>query len=213
MSTNDVARGRPLSDEVTTSVFAAVVAAAEGSDIRSVSRSQIAVAAGVSRQTLYNRWDSVGDILLDALLDRAQREITLREPALTSTLETYLQDLTAAVNGWAKNGLRCIAGLAQTDRRFAKRFRTVLINPRHQRLTQAVAASLSDQSVDVEFVAELIAGSMWYRLLVTQQSLDNEWSKRIITTLGLDEQTAPPPAIRHSLSHRAGSQLARDEWG
>jgi AcrR family transcriptional regulator len=194
VSTNEATRGRPLSDDVTASVFAAALGTAEACDIRSVSRSQIAVAAGVSRQTLYNRWDSVGDILLDAILDRAQREITLHEPASTSTLETYLHDLAAAVNGWAKPALRCIAGLAQTDQRFAERFRSVLIDSRHERLTHAVEASFDGQAVDADCIAEMIAGSMWYRLLITQQSLDNKWITGIIATLRVGEPTALRPS-------------------
>jgi AcrR family transcriptional regulator len=177
-------RGRPKSSEVTEAVFAAVLLAAADSNVDSISWSQLATAAGVSRQTLYNRWPTVADIVLEALLDRAEREITVRRSDKTLTLATYLADLAKAVNGWAKPGLRSVAAMAQSDPDFAKRFRETLIAPRHSRLVEAIRAS-NVPAMHVELAAEMIAGSMWYRLLISGEPLDRQWREEIVHVLHL----------------------------
>ena len=135
-----------------------------------ITRRAIADGAGVSRQTLYNRWPTTADILLDALLERASSTIGVREH---SDLRSYLGDLAKAVNGWARPALRAIATFAQSDPRFARRFNDEFLAVRHSALTAAVRTSSADARSDLH--AELIAASMWYRVLIVDTELDDEW--------------------------------------
>lgn len=136
-----------------------------------ITRRAIAEGAGVSRQTLYNRWASTADILLDALLDRAANTIGVGG---VPDLGSYLRALAGAVNGWARPGLRAVATLAQSDPDVARRFRGEFLDVRHGALTAQVEATVPDPSRAAQ-VAELIAGSMWYRILIVDVELDRAW--------------------------------------
>ncbi|MEM9041964.1 MAG: TetR-like C-terminal domain-containing protein [Actinomycetota bacterium] len=150
-----------------------------------ITRTTVADGAGVSRQTLYNRWSTVADIVLDALLDRAERTIGVTETSLTS----YLTDLAAAAGGWARPGLRAVATFAQSDPVFAGRFRTDFLPTRHGALRRAVGAEVPDANV-ADRVSELIAASMWYRILVIDAALDQEWINAM-TSLTADARGVP----------------------
>ena len=150
-----------------------------------ITRTTVADGAGVSRQTLYNRWPTVADIVLDALLERAERTIGIAETSLTS----YLTDLAAAAGGWARPGLRAVATSAQSDAVFAGRFRTDFLPARHGALRRAVGAEVPDGDV-ADRVSELIAGSMWYRILVIDAALDQEWIDAM-TSLAADATGMP----------------------
>jgi AcrR family transcriptional regulator len=180
--------GRPRSEVVSDAVYRAVLSAvgSEGA-LQQLTRGDIATAAGVSRQTLYNRWDSVADMLLEALVNRATTEVGNRCDA-TDPLVRYLTDLAEAVNGWARNGLRVVAALAQTDPVFAVRFREILIQPRHARLTETIRGVDINQSWSALAAADFVAASMWHRLLITHQPLDTAWVRMVSVVLRTDPQ-------------------------
>lgn len=171
-------RGRPRSPNVTEAVHATALALVAEAGLASITRSEIATRAGVSRQTLYNRWDTVGDIVLEALLVLGEREIgpsadTDEMPGPVA-LRVYIAGLAAALNDWAAPGLKAVTALAQQDAVFAERFREHFLAPRHRRLLAVVAAHCR-QPQEAALLAELVAGSMWYRLLVSGQLLDDAW--------------------------------------
>ncbi len=174
MSTNSRTLGRPLSDRVQSDVFEAALRAINDAGIADVSLALLAEQAGVSRQTLYNRWGSVANIVLEALLDRGEQRISDEGSDGKPSLEKYLTSLSDAVSGWAKPGLRSLAALAQSDVEFAARFRNTLIEPRHARLTSAISKDVTVPE-HADRIAELIAGSMWFRLLISGQELDAAW--------------------------------------
>ena len=130
----------------------------------------------MSRQTLYNRWPTTADILLDALLDRAAHTIGVGD---VPDLRTYLTELADAVNGWARPGLRAIAAFVQSDPVLARRFRTEFLAARHGALTAAVGAAANDPARAAHH-AELIAGSMWFRILVIDAEIDRRWIDEMI---------------------------------
>ncbi len=140
---------------------------------------------GVSRQTLYNRWETVGDIVLDALLTRGEHEIGLddRDPATSSAtdyLPRCIEELAAALTSWAAPGLKAVAALAQRDAAFAERFRTGFVEPRRQRLAEVVCAACAGSDKDAPMLTEFIVASMWYRLLMTGQPLDERWIDNMV---------------------------------
>ena len=136
------------------------------------------VTSASSRRTFAN--PTIADITLDALLDRAARTIGVERG---SGLRSYLEELSDAVDGWARPGLRSIATFAQSDARFAERFRTEFLGERHGALTAQLESELGDRA-RADQLAELIAGSMWYRILVVDRPLDAAWIAEMAALVG-----------------------------
>lgn len=180
-------RGRPLSATVEQSVFDETLRLIATTTPDALTRRAIADGAGVSRQTLYNRWPTTADILLDALLERAAHTIGID---MRSDLRSYLGDLAAAVDGWARPALRAVAAFAQSNPTFARRFNDEFLAARHGALTAAVRASSHDPGrSDLE--AELIAASIWYRVLIVDAELDARWVEDMIGLVGADADRRP----------------------
>jgi AcrR family transcriptional regulator len=186
MPNNNQGRGRPLSANVTEAVHRTALELVSESGLTGTSRREIAVRAGVSRQTLYNRWESVGDIVLEALLVGGEREIgtgtSKSQGNPRKRLHAYITGLAKALSGWAAPGLRAVAASAQQDEAFAQRFRERFLEPRHRRLVEVVEAACTPDQ-DPAVIAELIAGSMWYRLLVSGEALDSAWVGAMVALL------------------------------
>ncbi|MEM8905111.1 MAG: TetR/AcrR family transcriptional regulator C-terminal ligand-binding domain-containing protein [Actinomycetota bacterium] len=160
-------------------VFAEALRLVAEGDPSSVTRRAIAEGAGVSRQTLYNRWPTTADIVLDALLDRAASSVGVHSSA---GLRGYLVELAAAVEGWARPGLRALAGFAQLDHEFAERFRGRFVAVRHGALEAAIRGQMPE-TPEVEWLAELVAGSLWFRVLVADLPLDDAWVGGLVATV------------------------------
>ncbi|MEO1059064.1 MAG: TetR-like C-terminal domain-containing protein [Actinomycetota bacterium] len=175
MSTNphERTRGRPHSVDVEHAVYAETLRLVAMGTAPALTRRAIADGAGVSRQTLYNRWLTVGDIVLDALMAQAERTIGVNPNDLG--LRGYLTDLAESVNGWARPGLRYIVAAALLDTDFAARLRSRFLNERHGRLQAAVADERPLASEQVGAVAEVIAATMWYRIVIVDERLDEQW--------------------------------------
>lgn len=187
MSSNNQVRGRPLSDDVTLAVYQSALDLVADKGLSGTNRSEIAARASVSRQTLYNRWDSVGDIVLEALLERGESEIGATAGEATDDgrerLFQYVTGLSDALNGWAAPGLKAVAALAQQDPKFAKRFRENLLQPRFRRLREVVGDACAADDQNPELITELIAASMWHRLLISGKPLDQAWVNSMISLI------------------------------
>ncbi|MEM9516344.1 MAG: TetR-like C-terminal domain-containing protein [Actinomycetota bacterium] len=184
MSTNTAARtrGRPLSIGVEHAVYAETLRLVAVGGAPKLTRRAIADGAGVSRQTLYNRWLTVGDIVLDALMAHADRSIGGNPNE--HRLRGYLSDLAESVNGWARPGLRYIVAAALHDTDFALRLRSRFLGERHGRLQSAIAHDRSLTSEQVAAVAELIAATMWYRIVIVDERLDEQWIDAMCALVG-----------------------------
>ena len=64
----------------------------------------------------------------------------------------------------------------------SQRFRERFLEPRHHRLAEVVEAACTPDR-DPALIAELIAGSMWYRLLVSGGTLDGTWVGAMVALL------------------------------
>ena len=123
--------------------------------------SGLAQRAGVSRQTLYNRWPTVPDLVLDALLEAAEGEVVVDGDG---GLAGYLTRLAGAVDGWARPGLRAIGAYAQSDQRFAARFRNEFLAVRHGRLVEAIGDHLAHRGEAAPDLAATTTGFLGYEV-------------------------------------------------
>ncbi|MEU6184599.1 TetR/AcrR family transcriptional regulator [Nocardia sp. NPDC047038] len=160
-----------------------------------VSVADIALRAGVSKQTIYRWWPSKGAVLLEAMREWANNSApdpdtgTLRGDLLVFLTATFIGVATPSTTAL----LRTVLAEAQTDPTttalladFADDRRAVLSCI----LNRGVARGELPSDADLELLTDQIYGVLWYRLAVTRTPLDKEIAARLIDSLRLDSSHA-----------------------
>jgi AcrR family transcriptional regulator len=149
----------------------------------------IAARAGVGKQTIYRWWPSKADVLLDALTAKAS--IVVPEPNEGS----YVADLRAFLLATFTLGrdprvvdvLRALMTHAQLDPAFGERFRERFLQARRDALgallDRAAARGDLPAAPSKGTVADIVFGIVWYRILATQQPLDQEQAEELLALL------------------------------
>jgi AcrR family transcriptional regulator len=148
-----------------------------------VSIALISKEAGVGRQTLYRRWVSKADLVLDAFFASASENDSFEglpfELALRTFLETLFENLKE--DGPA---IRNLIASAQSDLPFCMEFRERFVEPRAEVVRAIFERGLAEGQVregaDVALAIDVIHGAFWYRLL-QGEALDESYAKRLAT--------------------------------
>ncbi|GAA4573216.1 TetR/AcrR family transcriptional regulator [Planotetraspora kaengkrachanensis] len=153
-----------------------------GPDGMAVSIDAIAQAAGVSKHTIYRWWPSKGAVLLEATVERAQKEVTVPDTgALTTDLEAFLADTFRAVDEVAPL-LRGLMAEAMRDTVAADGMRE-FISARRNELRGLLVRGLDrgelPAETDLEMTIDQIYGLMWYRILIARSPVTADVATRL----------------------------------
>lgn len=150
---------------------------------------RIAARAGVGKQTIYRWWPSKADILLEAGAAKADLHVPVTEHG------SYRADLRAflaasyQMAGYPQFAdlLRALMAEAQIDPEFARRFRVAFLERRREAL--AVITDRARERGDLPArpdpgtVADIVFGTIWYRILATHQPLDSALADELVGLL------------------------------
>ncbi|MBT9386688.1 TetR/AcrR family transcriptional regulator [Pseudooceanicola sp. CBS1P-1] len=164
--------GRPRSAEVDEKLKRAALKLVRERGYRDVSISALIAEAGVSRQSLYNRWHSKADLVLEALTDDTEGLVQLPDPARAGSAQAALRDFLHGIfRHLALDGttLRSLIAAAQEDPAFREALRTRFVEPREEIVTALLARAQSAGELpagrDIRMLSAFIHGAFWYRLL------------------------------------------------
>ncbi|MGC4746007.1 TetR/AcrR family transcriptional regulator [Micromonospora sp. DT201] len=173
--------GRARSEQARQDILAAALELARR-DLGTTTVDSIAHRAGVGKQTIYRWWPSKWAIILEALLEHAERDITAGTDSgpLAERLATFLASTFAQLAGPDSDGplLRALMAHAQQNPAFAVAWRDLLILPRRRALLELMSEGRNE---DREAAADLLFGGMWYRLLIEHGPLDHAYAHRLAT--------------------------------
>ena len=166
------ARGRPRSAEADAAIRQATVDRLVADGYAGLTMSGVAAAAGVSTATLYRRWSSKLDLVVDVLSVRAEEEMVPDTGSLEGDCREMLHALVAKARTTQTTPI--MAGLVGEIGRnpdLASALRTNLIAPRREALKEVFrrAQGRGELSADVDagLAADLLFGPLYHRLLVT----------------------------------------------
>ncbi|CAM3714849.1 TetR/AcrR family transcriptional regulator (plasmid) [Agrobacterium radiobacter] len=171
MSTEKKMAGRPRKEGATSQLMEIALQLVRSEGYEHVTMNTIADTAGVSRQTVYRRWATKADLVMDALLEYAGTFKSANEANLRTTLAGYLKEL---FRGLQVDGatVRSLIAAAQIDNEFGRHFQERFVTPRDNAVKSILELRIQSgeikQGADLDLACELIHGAFWYRLLLNR---------------------------------------------
>ncbi|MEU7588855.1 TetR/AcrR family transcriptional regulator [Micromonospora sp. NPDC049230] len=158
----------------------------------------IASSAGVAKQTIYRWWSSKTDVLMDAFLQDAAQHLTPTDTGdLNRDLRVHLRQLADLLSHSDPGAVfKALIGHAQHDHTFAAAFRTRFLDEQRQRdrLLLDRAVQRGHLSADLDLAAELdqLVGPIYYRILVTGESVDADFTDHLVDGFFSRQPLLPP---------------------
>jgi AcrR family transcriptional regulator len=149
----------------------------------------IAARAGVGKQTIYRWWPSKADVLLEAGAAKAELHVPVTDHG------SYRADLRAFLDASYAMGrspqfaglLRALMAEAQLDAEFGERFRAAFLERRREALGVITGRARDrgdlPERPDPAVVADIVFGTIWYRVLATRRPLDDALADELIGVL------------------------------
>jgi AcrR family transcriptional regulator len=182
--TATASRGRPRSAEADAAIQEATVELLAAEGYAGLTMSGVAQRAGVSSATLYRRWHSKLELVVDVLALRAEESPVPDTGTLEGDCRATLRTLVDKARTTQTTPI--MAGLVGEIGRnpdLASALRANLIAPRREALNEvfrrAQARGELDADIDVSLAADLLFGPLYHRLLVTGEPVTPRVADRL----------------------------------
>jgi AcrR family transcriptional regulator len=173
--------GRPRDDAAGPALLEAARRLVSAHGYGAVSVQKIAEEAGVGRQTLYRRWPSKAELVLDAFMESAERIEVPSKGTTDVILKRFLTGLFANL-GHDGAALKNLMASAQHDAQFLETLRNRFLLPRADIVRRILengqrVGEISPQA-DIETAVIALHGAFWYRMLLGE-SLDKKFAESL----------------------------------
>ena len=177
-STLEARRGRPRSPEADEAIRVATVDLLTTDGYANLTMSGVAARASVSTATLYRRWRSKLDLVVDVLATRAEETPVPDTGSLEGDCRAVLRTLVDKVIANRMSPLMAgLVGEIGRNPELATALRTHLIGPRRTALNEVFARAAERgelrADVDTTVAADLLFGPMYHRMLITGEPVTN----------------------------------------
>jgi AcrR family transcriptional regulator len=172
--------GRPRDPAVDDAIRRATLELVEEQGYRGVSMEGIAARSGVSKQAIYRRYGSKGEVILDALATFARTRLPTPDTGdLRGDLQTLLEETFAGQRGI--NGVlnRALAAEALQDEDFTRLVTETHIARRRDAVREILGRARERGDIshpDDDFLIDLVFGPMWYALLFDPGKLTDTYA-------------------------------------
>lgn len=171
--------GRPRSRATHKAIMAAVLSMLKREDYGDISIERIAAKARVSKHSIYRRWNSKGEVVLDAFNDYALQQAARVD--LTDDTFADLENLVVrAFQSWQDplyaKGLRGLIIEMSFDPGLQQKFGEVYLTPRKRHLGNILKHGIDRgqlrANLDIEAAVYMIFGFVWFHLSYDASGLD-----------------------------------------
>jgi len=179
-------RGRPRNMETQNAILSASYDLLLESGFGAVTVEKIADRAKVSKATIYKWWPNKAAVVMDGFLSAAAARLPI--PDTGSVFRDILEHATNMARFTrSREGsiLLEIIGEGQVDSALAEAFRTRYVQPRrlevHGILEEGLRRGELNKDLDFALFTDLIYGSIFYRLLVSGDRIDDHYVEQLVT--------------------------------
>ncbi|MGC5326053.1 TetR/AcrR family transcriptional regulator [Brevibacillus sp. SYSU BS000544] len=180
--------GRPRSKEVTKAILSTTIRLLEQNGYKKLSMESIAKASGAGKQTLYRWWPTKAALVLEAIQSQCELEIPVpNHGSVRQDLLEYVQNTCNLLNGPFGSMISTLIVESQFDEDISQLFNKEFISSRREALKSILYKGVDrgevETSKDLDFLADLCYGPIWYRLLNRHAPLDKPFVQEIVKTL------------------------------
>ena len=186
--------------ERTTELLEAILALAEESGYKGMTIEAVARRAGVGKHTIYRRWSNIAELLLDALSHVWVSDLDYRDdgPVREDLREQFLRSSRALSTPPIGPVYRAVIAEAQSDPAVRdalyERFLVTVEQRTHARVQRAQLTGELDAEADLQFAAEVLSGTLYYRALLTPRPVDDAAIDGLLDMFMAAYGTQPRPA-------------------
>lgn len=187
------ARPEPRADRRNSATHDAILAAAQRLVRRHgynrVTIEAIAAAAGAGKQTIYRWWPSKAALYLELYESLvAEQKLQFDTGSVAGDLHFFLRRLFRILSATpARAILTGLIAETQSDADVAKALMAHLVRGRRHMIRSIFERGQARGEVranaDVDFAVDTISGSVWFRLLLGHQALDNRFADKLVAQI------------------------------
>ena len=176
--------GRPRDAGVDAAILAATLELGGEIGISAMSMDELARRAGVSKATIYRRWASKEELVLDALASSSRPFDDVDTGSLRGDLEAYLGELADRMTeGRTSDILPHLVGAAAHDEAVRDALDDFIQHrrkPLRSIVTRGVERGELGADTDVEVVLDAVLGAFVYRRLLTVRAMDDDFVESLV---------------------------------
>jgi AcrR family transcriptional regulator len=153
----------------------------QGADALAVS--EIALRAGVHETSIYRRWGTREDVIIDALLSNSEQLLPIPDTgSLRSDLIAFAVSLDAYLNS-ALGGALVRALVSSGTDAMREQFWEGRYALASQMITRAIQRGEVPASTDPQLALEALVGPIHFRTLLTREPADEQFATRLVDLL------------------------------
>jgi AcrR family transcriptional regulator len=180
--------GRPRSSKADQAILTATVGLLLETGYRGVTIEGVASRAGVAKTTIYRRWPSKAEMVVDAVKQLAQRTQVLADAGAQDGVAQALVAMVSGINRTHMAEVMTSLSIEMAhDAELAEAVRRGMVEPRrkaiHALLQRGIETGEVRPDVDFDVVGEMLGGPMLYRVLFTHEPIDEQIVRRTVETL------------------------------
>lgn len=181
----DKKRGRPRNHEAEASILAASYDLLLETGFGAVTVEKIAERAKVSKATIYKWWPNKAAVVMDGYLTAASARLPVPDTgSVMDDITIHATNLSIFLRSREGIIITELIGEGQTDVGLAEAYRTRFFAPRRQEARQLLERGVTrgelKENLDIASTIDLLYGPIFYRLLITGDTLDEAFVKYLI---------------------------------
>ncbi|WP_213653376.1 TetR/AcrR family transcriptional regulator [Paenibacillus vini] len=185
MMTMNGKRGRPRNLEAQKSILSASYELLLENGFQAVTVDKIADRAQVSKATIYKWWPNKASVVMDGFLHAATDRLPVPDTGTTfNDIVIHATNLTGFLTSREGAIIKELLGEGQFDSGLAEAYRDRFFRPRRLEarglLEKGVQRGELKNNLDIGTCIDLIYGPIFYRLLVTGESLDDPYVESLV---------------------------------